>query len=611
MARVELWYLGSLSIVALILLHLDQSRYTKVEESFNIQATHDILKYGVPTHNVYLKLKAQYDHMSFAGAVPRTFIGPLILAAFAKPVVWYGHLDGEQQQMLVRGLLGLFNGLALVGYASGLLRAYGLVTAIWYTMLQASQFHILYYASRTLPNMFAFGITTIALRFLLPDPGSVQLQARRTRLALYLLTLATIIFRSEIALLLASHCAYLLLKTGTLNNAVSLVRAVFLPAILSATVAGLLLTVSIDTFFWQSRSLLWPELAAFLSNVLPSKGGRGASAWGTSPWHWYFTSALPRLLLNPLLLLLPLWGLTTTLRSSILDLTIPSMTYTALYSILPHKETRFLFPIVPPITAAVALCAGYITTRRHRYISYNLTHYLLVLSTMTSALLSTGLLLPLSALTYPGGHALTSLHALSLNYGPQPRITVHLTNLALQTGVTHFLDEPSSPMHARPVLILPGSADGRRPTLTSTRPTQWVYDKTDNETEFLTPSFWSQFDYVVVEDPARVIGAWDIVDKVPGLGKPSILKPDLGRGLLVLGPKKQRREDDALSRLTEEMYGSVGKWMYGIVHDVVREGYGVDKVLGQRWSWTKGWWVHWGLETKLYVLKRSESGIAP
>ncbi len=287
------------------------------------------------------------------------------------------------------------------------------------------------------------------------------------------------------------------------------------------------------------------------------------------------------------------------------------MTYTALYSILPHKETRFLFPIVPPITAAVALCAGYITTRRHRYISYNLTHYLLVLSTMTSALLSTGLLLPLSALTYPGGHALTSLHALSLNYGPQPRITVHLTNLALQTGVTHFLDEPSSPMHARPVLILPGSADGRRPTLTSTRPTQWVYDKTDNETEFLTPSFWSQFDYVVVEDPARVIGAWDIVDKVPGLGKPSILKPDLGRGLLVLGPKKQRREDDALSRLTEEMYGSVGKWMYGIVHDVVREGYGVDKVLGQRWSWTKGWWVHWGLETKLYVLKRSESGIAP
>jgi hypothetical protein len=38
--------------------------------------------------------------MTFAGAVPRTFIGSLVLAAFAKPFVWYGHLDGEQQQML-------------------------------------------------------------------------------------------------------------------------------------------------------------------------------------------------------------------------------------------------------------------------------------------------------------------------------------------------------------------------------------------------------------------------------------------------------------------------------------------------------------------------------
>ena len=100
MPRFDLFHPAFLIFPALILLHLYISPYTKVEESFNIQATHDILKYGVPTSNVYLKLKAQYDHMTFSGAVPRTFIGALVLAAVAHPFVWLGNLDGEQQQML-------------------------------------------------------------------------------------------------------------------------------------------------------------------------------------------------------------------------------------------------------------------------------------------------------------------------------------------------------------------------------------------------------------------------------------------------------------------------------------------------------------------------------
>lgn len=100
MARVELWHLSFLLFPALVLVHLFVAPYTKVEESFNIQATHDVLTYGVPTHDVYNRLKASYDHMTFAGAVPRTFVGALVLATVAKPVVLYGHLNGEQQQLL-------------------------------------------------------------------------------------------------------------------------------------------------------------------------------------------------------------------------------------------------------------------------------------------------------------------------------------------------------------------------------------------------------------------------------------------------------------------------------------------------------------------------------
>ena len=98
MAKFELWQTALLIFPALILLHLYISPYTKVEESFNIQATHDLLVYGVPTNNITLKLNSQYDHMKFPGAVPRTFIGALLLAVAAKPFTWAW--EGVDQQQL-------------------------------------------------------------------------------------------------------------------------------------------------------------------------------------------------------------------------------------------------------------------------------------------------------------------------------------------------------------------------------------------------------------------------------------------------------------------------------------------------------------------------------
>lgn len=53
-------------------------------------------------------------------------------------------------------MLGCLNGLSLAYYAHRARKTFGRAAAAWYIALQASQFHVIYYASRTLPNMLAF-----------------------------------------------------------------------------------------------------------------------------------------------------------------------------------------------------------------------------------------------------------------------------------------------------------------------------------------------------------------------------------------------------------------------------------------------------------------------
>jgi alpha-1,6-mannosyltransferase len=58
--------------------------------------------------------------------------------------------------LIVRGVLGLCNAFSLVAFGRSVQKAFGSTACIWYALFQASQFHVVYYASRTLPNMFAF-----------------------------------------------------------------------------------------------------------------------------------------------------------------------------------------------------------------------------------------------------------------------------------------------------------------------------------------------------------------------------------------------------------------------------------------------------------------------
>ncbi|PYH89393.1 alpha-1,6-mannosyltransferas-like protein [Aspergillus ellipticus CBS 707.79] len=546
------------AIPALILLHLAVAPYTKVEESFHVQAIHDILSYGIPTRNISETLRVDYDHFTFPGAVPRTFVGALVLSGMSQPFIWLK--DNVDRQFLARAILGLFNAASLLSFASGLRRAAGKTTAIWYLLFQTSQFHVLYYASRTLSNMFAFGLTTLALRYLLPEPVSPRVYKKRSRLSLYLLTVAGIIFRSELAIFLATNTLFLVA-----TRRITIQREI-IPAGILGLLVGLASTVLVDSYFWQQFPL-WPELAAFKFNVIAGQ----SSAWGTHSWHFYFTNAIPRLLLNPLTYTVgtPLALFQPATRSLAAYTLIPSLVFLAIYSAQPHKEWRFVIYTIPALTAASALGASYIWTHRAKSLLYRLLSLLMLASTFASFLLSTFILLPASSANYPGAHAIHALHSHANPNPDTPVVSVYLGNLACQTGVTRFLQHPFSST----------AADGS---------TVWKYDKTEDEAAKSSASFWSQFDYVLVEpgDEAGQVLAdspdnWVDLDTVDGFAGLRIIRPG----------------DQAVGAVEEKILGSVfgqeGVRVWNSGRDFVR------RVV------TKGWWAEVRMEPKIRVLGRA------
>ncbi|KAH6847459.1 glycosyltransferase family 22 protein [Chaetomium sp. MPI-CAGE-AT-0009] len=583
-----------LSIPGLILVHLAVAPYTKVEESFNIQAAHDVLVYGAPTSDIYKRLSSTYDHFTFPGAVPRTFIGPVLLAGLAQPIV--ALVGFQHAQLVVRAILGLFNAACLLVFARNLKRAYGASVARWYLLLQASQFHVIFYASRTLPNMFAFGLTTLAFSFLLPDPLNPKSTPRRQRLSITTLVFAATIFRSEVALLLFTTVLYQLLQP-TLS-----LERIIRPFLISF-LAALAISVPLDTYFWQHPRPLWPELAGFIYNVVHG----GASAWGTSPWHWYFTSALPRLLLNPAIptLLLPHALTHPALQRSARSLTLPAALFVALYSAQPHKETRFVLYAAPPLTAAAALAADRVFRRAHTgkgALSALLAAALLL--SVAASLAASAAMLAVSALNYPGGEALAYVRGAAAGspsagvaVAPVPvPVPVHADVLACMTGVTLFgtgaaaaaaaVGSSSSPLGSGAAgddgkgggeIVMVRQQQNQNGGGHAQNGVRILVDKTEDEAVLARADFWGRFDYLLVEDRSKVVGGeWETVGVVKGYGGVEIVKP---------GSEQEDRIEKGAPRVV---------------------GLGETVALWKRTvrNLTGGWWVGPRMVERIYILRR-------
>ncbi|RPB04194.1 hypothetical protein L873DRAFT_1759446 [Choiromyces venosus 120613-1] len=577
--------LGALQLLT-ILTHLVSAPYTKVEESFNLQATHDILQYGLARENTTASLQADYDHFTFPGAVPRTFVGPVILSGLSRPLidVVEGRVNG---QLVVRGVLGVFSALSLNLFTRAVRKSYGSTTAVLYTLFQLSQFHLPYYSSRLLPNTFALILSTTAFSFLLPAPGTPsKLQVGYYKVGIYILTFTSVVFRSELAILLAFISLQLLFT-----------RRVHLGNVIAAGVAGgiigLGITLGIDSYFWQSYTpaapfntplltektgLIWPELSGFLYNAIENK----SSDWGTSPWHYYFTNSLPKLLLNPLLLLLIPAGIYNSPRTTSEAYILPTLGFVGVYSVLPHKEWRFIVYVVPILTLYASIGGTWILNRRSKSPIYALTSLLIISSIPLATLASAGMLL-ISSYNYPGGQGINKLHHYIPSSPPSTQTLpkVHLDTLTCMTGATRFLQD--APLY-------PSSPHSPHTSTSSTlAPSKITFDKTEDETTLLTPSFWSDIEWVITSSPPRIIGKYEIVDSVTGWAGIRVYRP---------GEKVGRLEVRESRVGNEEEGGRKKSWI----------GRGVEDGWGVRDFLLRGWWVGVRMEELVWVL-RKQNGI--
>ncbi|KAK8865936.1 hypothetical protein IAR55_001085 [Kwoniella newhampshirensis] len=544
--------------------HVLLSPYTKVEESFTLHAAHDVLAYGFGRDTL-----SGWDHITFPGAVPRSFLPPIILGLLSYPFSALAVALGIVKtkigvQILVRLTLASIFSHAFNHLAKTLRTRYGSCVRIWFTLLSLTSFHIPYYAGRTLPNFMALPGVFWSISLILRSKSSSSPETvtiKRSRTAIVLLTALVTIVRLELALFLLP-IALSLVVSGRIS-----VRQAVTWGMLGGF-GSLAISSPIDLTLWRPTiphpslptftspaQLLWPELSALHFNLVQGQ----ADNWGVMSWHYYFTNSLPKLLMGsaPLIVAgagiwaLGLAGVSIERKSERVGegygeiMKIFGGALVALIggmSAVGHKEWRFIIYSTPIFNILAAFTASSLWSFPYSKLRPLVRLGLVGLAAINVAV--TGVMTFLSMNNYPGGEVWTVLESLPL--AQKREVTIHFPSYPLQTGSTLFTflhQQLNTTSHLGPFSPFP---EQRQP--------YWIYSKSEDEIMSTPQGIWaSGVDYVVTEDWEAFLGSdatesargsWEQVGEVKGLdgvGRGGRFGLEVRRGskLAVLGRKEK------------------------------------------------------------------------
>ncbi|KAH9409721.1 dolichyl-P-Man:Man(7)GlcNAc(2)-PP-dolichol alpha-1,6-mannosyltransferase [Tyrophagus putrescentiae] len=177
----------------------------------------------------------------------------------------------------------------------------------------------------------------------------------------------------------------------------------------------------------SSTSLSWDHEFfpgdGILFNIVHNK----SNEWGTQPFFWYFYSVLPRMLLfSTMFALMPSFYKNKYAFVGLL--------FVLIYSILPHKELRFVVYVLPLYLKKATVARSPLSLDT-----------LMVLHLLVNLVLSM-FMFYVSANNYPGGESLNAVNEAirrdldAAQYSPKD-VSVYVSNLAAQSGFTRFLQQ--------------------------------------------------------------------------------------------------------------------------------------------------------------------------